>query len=135
MMYDPAVKDDSIFDELLEWASRWAQEQGIPESQLRDSISIDELRARVRKYEELRQAPPVYHMIIYPLDGGYRGYAPAIPSVVVEGPTPESVREDLARQLGSYLKTLIYRGEPIPQEQIAIDMVQVDLEAPVLGRQ
>lgn len=133
MTHDPVLKDDSIFEELLEWASQWAREQGVLESELRSSISTDELHARVQKYEELRKSPPIYRIVISPMDGGYRGYAPAIPDIVAEGPTPESVRESLAKQLGSYLKMLIYRGEPIPQEQTAIETVEVDLEVPVLS--
>lgn len=135
MTYDPAVKDDSIFEELIEWASQWAQERGIPESRLHSSVSTEELRARVLKYEELRQAPPVYRTVIYPLDGGYRGYAPAIPDIVVEGPTPESVRAELVKRLGSHLKMLIYRGEPIPREQTVIDTIEVSLESLVLSQQ
>jgi len=122
------VKDDADLVAAVERARKEAQASGLPEPKETRLGNIAELKAELERLRrERQQLVRAYHVIIEPVDGAYRAYAPAVPEVEGRGKTPQQAKERLATALRLHLLVRHAEGELPPEENRLVDVVVVSL--------
>ncbi len=120
------VKNDEQFFALLEQLREIRRLLNLPEDvQVPDAKTLRAELERLRR--ERQQLVRAYHVIIEPVDGSYRAYAPAVPEVEGRGKTPQQAKERLATALRLHLLVRHAEGELPPEENRLVDVVVISL--------